>query len=352
MEVINVVKILFPFTVAFFLGIALTPFLAHYLYKYKLWKKQARSEGLGGGGTPMFHALHEKRETSVPRMGGVVIWLSATITIFGFSLFAFFFPSPAAEKFSFLSRNQTWLPLFTLVVASLIGLVDDFLVVYGRGRYTGGGLSLWVRILLVLFLGALGAWWFYMKLGVDSIAVPFLGEIEIGLLFIPFFMLTMLALFSGGVIDGIDGLAAGVMTPAFLAYAGIAFFQNQIDLAAFSAVIAGGTLAFLWFNIPPARFYMSETGMLGLTTTLAVIAFLTKEVLVLPVIAFPLFAASLSDIIQVLSKKFRGGKKVFLIAPIHHHFEARGWPPYKVTMRFWIVGGIMSILGMVLALIS
>ena len=137
-----------------------------------------------------------------------------------------------------------------------------------------------------------------------------------------------------------------------LAYAGITFFQNQIDIAAFSAVIAGGILAFLWFNIPPARFYMSETGMLGLTTTLTVIAFLSQEVFVLPIIAFPLFAASASDIIQVFSKKFRGGKKVFLIAPIHHHFEALGWPPYKVTMRFWVIGGVMAILGMVLALIS
>ena len=351
-EITSVIKVLSPFTVAFFLGIAITPFLTHYLYKYKLWKKQARSEGIGGGGTPLFHALHQKKETTVPRMGGIVIWLSATLTMLGFWLYAVFFPSPLAEKLNFLSRNQTWLPLFTLVAASLVGLVDDLFVVFGKGRYAGGGMSLRLRICIVLLLGAVGAWWFFSKLGVSSVAIPFWGELEIGLLFIPFFMFTMLALFSGGVIDGIDGLAGGVMISAFLAYAGIAFFQNQIDLAAFSAAIAGGTLAFLWFNIPPARFYMSETGMLGLTTTLTVIAFLTKEVFVLPLIAFPLFAASASDIIQVLSKKFRGGKKVFLIAPIHHHFEAKGWPPEKVTMRFWVIGAVMSILGMILALIS
>ena len=341
-----------PFTVAFFLGIAVTPFLTHYLYKYKLWKKQARSEGLGGGGTPLFHALHEKKETTVPRMGGVVIWLSATLTIFGFWLYAVLFPSPLAEKLNFLSRNQTWLPLFTLLAASLVGLADDFLVVFKRGSYAGGGMSLSLRIVIVLLLGAAGGWWFFAKLDVSSIIIPFWGEVAIGWLLVPFFMLVMLALFSGGVIDGIDGLAGGVMTSSFLAYAGIAFFQNQIDLAAFSAAIAGGILAFLWFNIPPARFYMSETGMLGLTTTLTVIAFLTKEVFVLPLIAFPLFAASASDIIQVLSKKFRGGKKVFLIAPIHHHFEALGWPSYKVTMRFWVIGAIMSILGMIFALVS
>ena len=120
-------------------------------------------------------------------------------------------------------------------------------------------------------------------------------------------MLVMLALFSSGVIDGIDGLSGGVMAPIFAAYAGIAFFNNQIDLAAFSATLVGGILAFLWFNVPPARFYMSETGMLGLTTTLAVIAFLTGEVLLLPLIAFPLVATTLSVIIQVASKKMRDG---------------------------------------------
>ncbi len=341
-----------PFAAAFFLGIGMTPFLAHYLYKYKLWKKQARSEGLGGGGTPLFHALHEKKETSVPRMGGIVIWVSAALVILGFWLLALVVPGSLTEKLNFLSRNQTWLPLFTLLIASIVGLLDDFFVVLGKGSYSGGGLSLPLRIGIVLLLGALGAWWFFTKLEVSSVIVPFVGEIEIGALFIPFFMLTMLAVFSGGVIDGIDGLAGGVMVSAFLAYAGIAFFQNQVDLAAFSASIAGGTLAFLWFNIPPARFYMSETGMLGLTTTLTVIAFLTKEVLVLPLIAFPLFAASASDIIQVLSKKLRHGKKVFLIAPVHHHFEALGWPSYKVTMRFWIIGSVMAILGMILALVS
>lgn len=352
MDVINVTKILLPFTAAFFLGIIAAPFLTHYLYAYKLWKKHARSEGLGGGGTPLFHTLHGKKETSVPRMGGILIWASAALTILIFWVVSLLFPSPLTEKLNFLSRNQTWLPLATLLAASLVGLVDDFLVVFGKGSYAGGGMSLRLRIVIVLILGALGAWWFFAKLGVSSVMVPFYGEWEIGLFFIPFFMLTMLALFSGGVIDGIDGLAGGVMTSAFFAYAGITFFQNQMDIAAFSAAIAGGILAFLWFNIPPARFYMSETGMLGLTTTLTVIAFLSQEVFVLPIIAFPLFAAAASDIIQVLSKKFRGGKKVFLIAPIHHHFEALGWPSYKVTMRFWVIGGVMAILGMILALIS
>ncbi len=348
----DVIKVFAPSTVAFAIGIALTPILTHYLYKHQMWKKKARTEGLGGGGTPIFNKLHKEKETGTPRMGGVIIWASVLITVLLGLIAAKIWPNEITDKLNFLSRNQTWLPLFTLVSASLVGLVDDFLVIFNRGGYIAGGIPLKIRIGVVLLIGLIGGWWFYYKLGVSSITIPFGGELFLGLFFVPFFMLVMLALFSGGVIDGIDGLSGGIMAAAFSAYAGIAFFQNQIDLAAFSAVIVGGILAFLWFNIPPARFYMSETGILGLTTTLTVVAFLTKEVLVLPVIAIPLFMASGSVIIQVLSKKLRDGKKVFLVAPIHHHFEALGWPSYKVTMRFWVLGVVFAIIGMILALIG
>jgi phospho-N-acetylmuramoyl-pentapeptide-transferase len=164
-------------------------------------------------------------------------------------------------------------------------------------------------------------------------------------------MFVVLGVFSGSVIDGIDGLAAGVMAAAYTGYMIIAFSQNQIDLAAFCAVVIGGLLAFLWFNIPPARFYLGETGMLGLTVALAIVAFLTREVLLIPIIAFPLFATSVSSAVQMFSKKYFG-KKVFRIAPIHHHFEAIGWPSYKVTMRYWIIAIITAILGAIISILS
>lgn len=349
----DALKILIPWTVAFFTGIALTPFLTHFLYKNKLWKKKAGKEaGLGDkNGTPIFNELHKEKDTGTPRMGGIIIWASSLITIFLFWLASFLFPNELTTKMDFMSRSQTWLPLFTLVVASLLGLIDDLSLVLDRGKYIAGGLPLRLRIALVLLIGAIGGWWFYSKLGVSSINIPLDGVLELGILFIPFFMMVMLALFASGVIDGIDGLSGGVFATIFSAYAGIAFFQGQIDLAAFCAMIVGGILAFLWFNIPPARFYMSETGILGLTTTLTVVAFLTGHVLVLPIIAFPLFATVLGNIIQVSSKKIRG-KKVFRVAPIHHHFEAIGWPSYKVVMRYWIISVIFAILGMIIALLS
>lgn len=352
MEIINVVKVFIPSTVAFFIGIGFTPFLTHYLYKYKMWKKKARTHAMSGEKAAVFYKLHKDREVNVPRMGGIVVWFSVVATVFLFWLLAQFFISQGTEKLNFLSRGQTWLPLFTLLAASFVGLIDDFLAVSGKGKYIDGGLPLRVRIGIVLLIGLIGGLWFFTKLDVSSIIIPFIGEFSLGIFFIPFFMFVMLALFSGGVIDGVDGLAGGIMAIIFGAYGVIAFFQNQIDLAVFCAVVVGALLAFLWFNIPPARFYLSETGILGLTTTLTVVAFLTGAVVVLPIIALLLFAAPASDIIQLLSKKFRNGKKVFLIAPIHHHFEAKGWPPYKVTMRFWILSAIFAILGMTIALIG
>ncbi|MEK7208878.1 MAG: hypothetical protein AAB677_01305 [Patescibacteria group bacterium] len=353
--IIDVFKVFTPSLIAFFVGLAITPFLTHYLYKYKLWKKKAGKIAPDGRETPIFNQLHQTREVGTPRLGGIIIWVSTILSIFGFWLLAKFFPTELTTKLNFFSRNQTWLPLFTLMAGSLVGLIDDILEIMGSAinrAVPRGGLPFRQRLILVTLLGLIGAWWFYYKLGLSTIDIPFWGELTIGWLIIPFFVAVMIFLFSSGVIDGLDGLAGGVMAIIFGAYSGIAFFQNQIDLAAFSAVITGSILAFLWFNIPPARFYMSETGILGLTTTLTIIAFLTKSVVVLPIIAFPLFATAASNILQLWSKKFRHGRKIFLVAPLHHHFEALGWPPAKVVMRYWVIGVVAAIIGMIITLIG
>lgn len=349
---LSLIKVFAPTTIAFFIGIIITPVLTDFLYKHKLWKKKAGKTSPDGLNTPIFNKLHEQKEVGTPRMGGIIIWASALLTIIIIWIFSQLFPNDITLKLDFLSRNQTWLPLFTFISASLLGLVDDFLQVQEPGPNYNGGLSFRNRLGVVVILGLAGGWWFYYKLGVETIHIPFTGDLMVGIWLIPIFAAVMAAMFSSGVIDGLDGLSGGVMSIIFTAYAGIAFFQNQVDLAAFCAVIAGGTLAFLWFNIPPARFYMSETGILGLTTTLTVIAFLTDSVLWLPLIALPLFATSLSVIIQLASKKLRHGKKVFLVAPLHHHFEAIGWPAYKVVMRYWVISVIAALLGMILILLD
>lgn len=352
MLVFDVIKVIAPATVSFIVGILITPLVTHYLYKHKAWKKKAKTIATDGRETPIFNELHKNKEVGVPRMGGIVIWAAVLISTFLFWIWQFIFPGDFTDKLDFVSRTQTWLPIFTLIVGACIGFIDDYLEISGSLDYFAGGLSLKKRLLIVGLVGVVGALWFYTKLDVASIMVPFFGEWYLGVWFIPVFIMVIMATYSGGVIDGIDGLSGGVFASIFSAYGIIAFFQNQINLAAFSFVIVGGLLAFLWFNIPPARFYMTETGSMALTMTLAVIAFLTNQVVVLPVIAFLLVVSSGSSSLQLLSKKFRNGKKIFRVAPLHHHFEAIGWPAYKVTMRYWVLSFIFAIIGVIIALLG
>ncbi len=347
----DIVKIFVPTTVAFIIGILITPILSGYLYRNKMWKKKSVVVATDGGIATITQSLHNDEEKKTPRMGGILIWLSALITIALF-FFASMFDGPTLAKLNFLSRNQTWLPLFTLILGALVGLVDDYFSVTERYDQKAGGLSSKKRLLAVFIISLIGAWWFYSKLEVTEIIIPFVGIWDAGFLFIIFFIIVMLGTYSGGVIDGLDGLSGGVFSIIFSAYGAIAFLGNQIDLAAFCFVLVGGLLAFLWFNIPPARFYMSETGTMSLTITLVVVAFLTKQVLILPIIAFPLVVSSGSSIIQLLSKKFRHGQKVFLVAPLHHHFQALGWPATKVVMRYWVAGIIFAAIGIIIALIG
>jgi len=349
--ILNIIKVFTPSAVAFFIGIGFAPIIINYLYKHKMWKKSAGKKAIGGGDTPIFSELHKGKEVGTPKMGGIVVWGSVILTTLFFLILPYIFNFEITSKLNFFSRNQTWLPLFTLLVGALIGLIDDYFEVKGKKDYLAGGLSLKKRLLVVFVVSLIGAWWFYSKLEMTSIAIPLVGDLNIGFLFLPFFIIVMLGIYSGGVIDGIDGLSGGVFSSIFAAYGILAFAQNQIDLATFCFVIVGGLLAFLWFNIPPARFYMSETGSMALTMTLAVVAFLTKEVLLLPIIAFPLIITTLSVIIQVLSKKIRG-KKVFLVAPLHHHFEAKGWPGHKVAMRYWVISMVFAFVGVVIALLK
>lgn len=349
--ILNVVKVTLLSVVGFATALGITPILTHYLYKYKMWRKEARTLAPDGQPATIFNKLHHENETTRPRLGGLLVWVVTLGVAYFFWIIAQITDSPFLDKLNFVSRNQTWVVLATLFAGSLLGLADDLMQIFGFGKYKAGGMRFTRRVGFVMLIALAGAYWFYFKLGIQSVYIPGIGDMYIDGWFIPLFILTMLATFSGGVIDGLDGLSGGAFAAMFAAYGGIAFFQNQIDLAAFTGVLLGALLGFLWFNITPARFYMGETGIIGLTTSLTVLAFLTNSVIVLPIIGILLVVESLSVIIQLLSKRWRG-KKVFLIAPLHHHFEAIGWPAYKVVMRFWIIGFITAIVGMIIALIG
>ncbi|OGG57342.1 hypothetical protein A2853_02380 [Candidatus Kaiserbacteria bacterium RIFCSPHIGHO2_01_FULL_55_17] len=350
-ELSDIVRVLVPAFTAFVVGMAITPLVTHYLYAYKAWKKSPGKVGLDGAPAHEFNNLHSTHEVRAPRMGGIVVWGSVLITIIGVALVARFIPDASILKLDFLSRNQTWIPLATLIVGAFVGFIDDLYMIQPGGR----GLPLSYRLLIVVVLSSFIGMWFWAKLEVTAIGVPFGTPFEIGWLIVPLFVLVSLALYASGVIDGIDGLSGAVFGSIFASYAIIAFAQNQIDLAAFSAAVVGGILAFLWFNIPPARFYMSDTGTMALTLTIATIAFMTDNlgegvgIAVLPVIGALLVATVASNILQVFWKQYFG-KKLLRVAPLHHHFEAIGWPGYKVVMRYWVLSVVFAFLGVIIAL--
>ncbi len=350
MTPVDIIKVITPATVSFLTGIAITPIITHYLYKYQAWKKRAgNTQGLGDDrGTPIFNEMHKEKETSTPRMGGLVVVFSVMLTVAVFWIISYFTSGGPSGKVDFLSRSQTWLPLAGFLLGAIVGFIED-LVVIGKSRRFPDGLPFFYRVTPILLFGLFVAWWFYSKLGMSEIFVPFYGFFDIGLWFIPFFLVVLLAIMASGIIDGLDGLSGGVLSVVFAALGLIALINNQIDTSALSFVIVGGLLAFLWFNIPPARFYLTETGFMALALALTIIAFLTNTVLLLPIIAVVQFVTVGANILQVASKKIRG-KKIFLVAPIHHHFEALGWPAYKVVMRYWVISVIFAFVGVLIAL--
>lgn len=347
----DILKIIFPAVLTFFIGIAITPFFTNYFYRYRMWKRSSRTEA---DTSDAFKNVHNvKDELNTPRIGGVIVWTAVLFAVCIIYFLSLIFPSELTLKLNFFSRSQTLVPLGAFFFAALIGLSDDLFHIYGWGGFAADALIYRkIKIALVTFIGIVISFWFYFKLDFSSIHIPFNGSWEMGIWFIPFVIIVMLATFSTSVIDGIDGLAGGVLATIFSAFAMIAFMNDQIDISALSGAIAGAILAFLWFNVPPARFYMGETGMMALTVVLSVIAFLTDSVLLLPIIALPLVVTTASDIIQIYVYKFFNGYRVFKVAPLHHHFQALGWPREKVVMRYWIVTVISAISGIILALIS
>jgi len=340
-----VIKIFLLTSVSFILAVLITPILTHFLYKHKLGKQIRESES-----APIFHSLHKKK-SGIPTMGGIIIWLTVLILALAFFYLAKLFPDGWAANFNFLTRSETLLPLGALVASALVGLFDDFLGIKKIGP-RGGGLKMRHKLLIFTGIALIGALWFYFKLDWDLFHVPFLGSYEIGWWYIPIFVFIIVATaFSVNEADGLDGLAGGVLLTSFGSLGTIAFIQGRYDLATFCGVIVGALLAFLWFNINPARFIMGDTGSMSLGITLGIVAMLTNSALFLPIISFVLVIESLSVIIQMLTKKLTG-KKIFISTPIHHHFEAIGWTEPKIVMRFWVISGVTSVVGLILFLID
>ncbi|MFA6393373.1 MAG: phospho-N-acetylmuramoyl-pentapeptide-transferase [Patescibacteria group bacterium] len=341
----NIIRVLFFASLAFIFTMAWTPLFTNFVFKYRLGK-QIRNDG----STPIFSRLHAHK-AGTPTMGGMLVW----VTVFLFSVGFYYLSKLPWEVFSglnFLSRAETLLPLGCLISSALVGLADDYLDVRRLG-HNKRGIKFSHKLVIYTLIALVGALWFFFKLEWDIVRVPFLGLFHFGWLYILFFITVVVGTaFSVNQTDGLDGLAGGILLSSFIAYGVIAFLMGKYDLAAFCSVIVGSLLAFLWFNINPARFYMGDTGSISLGVTLALVALYTNTVFILPFIGLVFILEAGSTILQILSKKFRRGKKIFLSSPIHHHFEARGWSEPKIVMRFWVIAWISAAIGMIVFILD
>ena len=353
-EVMNILKVLITGILAFILAFLITPLWTDFLYKKKIGIK-IKKNGVQGDTLTYVSKLHKCKE-GTPTMGGFIVWSSVLLLAFAshdfFTWIALWTDTNFIARLDFLSRSEVWLPLFALGAGGVLGLLDDYMSVKGIGKNKGGGMRFLMRFYWLFIIAGVGAWWFYEKLGWDIVHVPAVGDFSLGLWYIPLFIFVILfTAISSNETDGLDGLNAGVLLMAFSAFAVIAYSQNKIDLAAFCTAVSGALLAFLWFNVYPARFIMGDTGAMSLGIALGTVALLTNSVLVLFIIVGIYVLESGSVVIQLFSKRvFK--RKVFLAAPIHHHFEALGWPEPKVTMRAWILTMLLAIIGLIIALVG
>jgi phospho-N-acetylmuramoyl-pentapeptide-transferase len=347
---IDAIKILIPAVMAFSIGMMVAPTYINLLTRLEIWKKKSAEKTIDGHEATLTKQINGDEKRKIPRMGGVLIWgsvLTTSLILWILPRFIHFIP----DKLDIVSRNQTWLILFGMVVAGVLGAIDD---ISSSSKYVPGigsdGLRLRYRLLVVLLISLFMGWWFFVKLGFDSVFLPFVGMVYVGSLI--YFLITFFSvgMFSVSNIDGIDGLSGGLFATAFGSFGIIALAQNQVDIAAFCFAVVGGCLAFLWWNIHPAKFYNSETGLLSLSISLTLVAFLTNQLVPLIIICLPLISAPASAIIQIASKRLRSGKKVFLVAPLHYHFQMKGLASQTVVMRYWLFGVMCAFVGVVVAL--
>jgi phospho-N-acetylmuramoyl-pentapeptide-transferase len=317
---------------AFLFAMFLTPLYTFLAYRFKFWKKQ-RTDTTTGEKAAIFTKLHAaKFKRNIPTMAGVVFVtaIAAITLIFN------------------LDRQETWLPLAALIGGAAVGLLDD--VINLRGNGTGvAGLRSSLKFLMITAIGVLLGWFFYEKLGVESIHIPFLGDVFLGWFIIPLFAFAVVATGNAvNISDGLDGLAGGLAVIAYGAFGTIALLQGTPMIAGFCFTVAGALLSYLWFNIHPARFFMGDVGSFALGTSLGVVAMLTDTLALLPIIGIVFVIEAGSSLIQIFSKKvFK--RKIFISAPVHHHLEASGWPETKVTMRFWVIAAVAAFFGVMLA---
>ncbi len=278
-----------------------------------------------------------------PTMGGVMIVLPVLL-ITGLLNAASLF------GLSVLGRS-IMLPLGVMLVYATLGAVDDWEGI--RGRRRGQGLRARTKFLVQVLFAVMVAFGLRFVLDVPQLFVPGVQvELELGFWYIPVAMVIIVGMSNAvNLTDGLDGLAGLISATAFAAYGGIALLQGQSFLARFCFTLVGAIFGFLWFNVHPAELFMGDTGSLSLGATLGVVALMTGQWALLPVVAVIPVSETLSVILQVAYFRLTGGRRIFKMAPLHHHFEVSGWSETQIVQRFWLISLLFAMVGVALAVV-
>jgi phospho-N-acetylmuramoyl-pentapeptide-transferase len=344
----NLIKVLTPAMVSFIASILITPLATTLMHKYSFWKKRSAPKTIDGKSAPITQKIYGDNTRNLPRGGG-------SIVVFGvvFSAISLLIYSQVLDKSStlgFLNSSATIIALISFLAGSVVGLIDDILVtgILGTfGKMPGDGLSSKVKYLFMIVMATVNGWWLVDKLGVNSLTFPFFGKVELGWLIIPLFIIVAMSLLVSSIIDAFDGLSGGIFSIIFTSYGVIAMSRGNMDLASLCFTVVGAILAFLYFNIPPARFMMSEVGILGLMTLLTIVSFQLDAVFSLLIICLPLVLTTASTVLQLASKRVRG-RKLFVVSPIHNLLVySYDWSKEKVVMRYWVISAVCAILGII-----
>ncbi|TAK32360.1 MAG: phospho-N-acetylmuramoyl-pentapeptide-transferase [Chloroflexota bacterium] len=307
---------------SFLLSLLLGPFIIALLRKKRVGKN-IREEG------PASHMV----KAGTPTMGGIIIFVVVVLV---------------TVPLNVVGRLSVLLPLGVIAAVGVLGAVDDLMNLF---RKKGGGMSARTKFGWLTIIATIAALILHFGLQLTSVYVPFVGKFNIGHWYLAVAIFAIVGFANAvNLTDGLDSLAGGTTAIAFAAYAVIAYLQGQPYLVTFCFAVAGAVLGFLWYNAHPAEVFMGDAGSLALGATLASVALMTGQWLLLPVVGLVFVVETLSVMLQVAYFKLTKGKRIFKMAPLHHHFEMIGWSETQVSLRFWLVGMAMAMLGIALAL--
>ncbi len=321
------------------------PFI-NILYKLRFQRQKQKTRDAFEKPTPIFDKFHQKK-AGTP-LGGGLLLIILTAVMFPLLLLLlhyFFVPITVVYHLS----HEVKILLFTFLSFGLLGLYDDLKKTFGWTTDAFFGLRLRHKLIIEIILAIIVGIWLYTDLKIEILHIPFLGVIDLGLFFIPFAALVIIAFSNAyNITDGLDGLASGVLLIALVALLVISSAILDTPLSVFIALWLGGLIAFLYFNVYPARIILGDVGALSFGATFAVIGLILGKAFVLIVIGGLFVIEVTSSLLQLLSKKYLG-RKIMAVAPFHLWLQHKGWPEPKIVARFWIISMVLAVLGLWLA---